>query len=283
MIKLIYKNLKTVHPDYPLIGNCFIENNGNQLFFSDLALENGLINQELGIAVVAKYWAAKTPDNILETGTTLMIYKAKTNEIIELTERYYCQMKVVAIEQNGIKVEMFDGEKQLEGKTFELNFDKLHAPISYNFVPFTSFGDLKFDMPIDEAISKLGITKDVFMRDKTTVQACDKSGFHLSFDENLKLEFIEIFGPLKLKLNGVEIFDILRRDFVKMVQDQNIEHQLGGQDINVKGWGIYVTSVKRAMIDDPEQTPFKINYLALYRKGYYDEMEALIGPDWMSA
>ncbi len=234
-MNLVYKNLKQIYPNAVSIGDCYMETNGSTFLLSEYVLEGGIIDENFGISLLAKYGASKTPDDIIEAWNTIVVYKSATNEIIELPEKYHTQIKFLSIEKDKINLQILEVGDVWVDEVFAVDFEAIHTPIAYNFVPYTSFENVHFGMPISEARKCFSVYVEPFKKpEDCTVLAYDKLGFYLHFDKELLLEYVEIFGPIKLNLNGVEIFDVFKNDLVNSVINQNIEHKLGGQDIDIK-------------------------------------------------
>jgi hypothetical protein len=144
----------------------------------------------------------------------------------------------------------------------------------YEVIPLKAIGPILLGMSREESRSAMGIQPDTFRKadSATLTDAYDLQGFHVYFDEDERVEYIEIFpSRMPAMYKGVSVFETKADDLVaeisKDAQCDKDDPELGFSYVFPE----LELSLWRGMIpeseDDVEDDYF--SSLGIGRKGYY--------------
>ena len=129
-------------------------------------------------------------------------------------------------------------------------------------VPFEGLGDLRFDTPRAAVRALLATDHRSFQKSPLSRQltdAYDTLGFHLYYDDEDRLEFIETFPPCDPTYRGIRLLKGSRQRVLQQLADlgHTASHEDEGYNFKQLGLVLYVPARK-------------IEAVSLYRRGYYD-------------
>jgi hypothetical protein len=130
-------------------------------------------------------------------------------------------------------------------------------------VPYQGLGDLRLGMTRGEVRDLLGPGFRSFRKtpwSAADTDAYDGLGFHLYYDPQDRLEFIETFPPCRPRYRGVELFGARPKALLRRLAAVGCDAVGDGESYDFRecGFVLYV----------PDRT---IESVAVYRRGYYDE------------
>ena len=143
---------------------------------------------------------------------------------------------------------------------------------TYNFIPYESVGLLKFGMTMDEARKAVNLPYKSFQKSNDSyspADAFDDSSVIVFYDKNDKVEAIECYGEIQVKLNDIELLGKPIPELKKWLKTiaNNVKKDDLGNDIRSLGFSFSGSG-------DGNPYAKKVGYIFIYRKGYWDEYEA---------
>jgi hypothetical protein len=148
----------------------------------------------------------------------------------------------------------------------------------YKVIPLKAIGPILLGMSREESRSAMGIQPDTFRKadSATLTDAYDHQGFHVYFDKDERVEYIEVFpSRMPAMYKGVSVFETKADDLVAVIS-KDAQYDKDDPELGFS----YVfpeleLSLWRSMIpeseDDSEYEYF--SSLGIGRKGYYSHDE----------
>ena len=128
--------------------------------------------------------------------------------------------------------------------------------------PFQGLGDLQFGMQRATVREMLGQSREGFHKAGAPEEtdAYDNFGFHLYYDEDDALEYMETYPPCDPVFDGIHLFHGQPSEIVQQLEGKG--HRLiqddVGYDLPDAGFGLYI--------------PYEsIEAVSIYRRGLYDQ------------
>ena len=134
---------------------------------------------------------------------------------------------------------------------------------TYQIVPFEGVADLRFGLPRSTVQALLGGNFRTFREgadESVAVDSYDETGFHLVYDADDRLEFIEMFFPAMPMYDGVSLLEGDLEDVLTQLSNQGYRYRLGPEGYNFPDLGLVLYA--------PDES---IEGVSVYRRGYYED------------
>jgi hypothetical protein len=128
--------------------------------------------------------------------------------------------------------------------------------------PFEGLGDLRLGMTMKTVRALLDTDFRPIVKGGAELDSYDGLGFHLYYDQDGELEFIEAFEPCEPEYDGVRLLGDETRsvlDELTVLGHEPVEDD-SGYDFPRLGFGLYVSLGRTEAV-------------SIYRRGYYDSIE----------
>jgi hypothetical protein len=131
----------------------------------------------------------------------------------------------------------------------------------WEIIPFKGLGVLRFGMSRQEISILLNQTPHRFKKSFLALNETDSYdtfGFHLYYDSNDLLEFIEAFNPCDVTFQGNSFLNLELSQAITMMENLGFTPTLDAEGCKDVGFGLYA----------PIET---VEGVSIYQRGYYDE------------
>ncbi len=141
--------------------------------------------------------------------------------------------------------------------------------IQWQVVPFVGMNELKFGMARAQVRAMLPSSFKSFRKGPAAFNDTDsyeELGFHLYYDRNDNLEFIEAFSPCDIRFEGMRFLGRTLADVMADAKERNLVTRLNEKnifcDFDEQGIALYIGN------DEGDDV---VEGTSIYKKGYYED------------
>ena len=124
--------------------------------------------------------------------------------------------------------------------------------------PYAGLGAVRFNMTCDQARAAIGIDPQLFEKAPGTIVE-NYGGLHLYYDNDGRLEFIEVGLPNQVSFGGIALLNMKIADAVAKLEPLGgpVKRSGSGYDFEQLGLGLF-------------ESGGLVKGVSAYRRGYYD-------------